>query len=535
MEPEIIELFIERFPKYTFSLPLWFEGSEKDLAIPPGAELLYLYGIGDGKLPSQVWHWLKENSKYRVVFLEPDSNRIVELLEKQYARDLLECKQIEIVHLSGRYILKELAEQYPLRGVHVLPFSIVDRRNFHRVKAQLLRKTALTHAHFLERLHGYIPFSHLVKNLQRLPSAFYANRLKGAFVNVPAVICGAGPSLAASIEELRQLENRALILAGGSAIAVLNHYGITPHFALAIDPNSDEIERLKNSYPHKVPLLFSSRLIPEAFAGWRGPLGYLRSGMAGIPELWFEEQLGLTEPVLGEKLSPESLSITSLAAAFAVHLGCNPILFDGVDLAYTDHQRYAKGVVFEEQGGDLQPIDRRLSKRDRTGKMTESAVRWVMEAQALARFAKKHRDRCWINSTQGGLGLKGIETRSFKDLNFTQTWNLREMICNAIQNAPMPSNTKIILEEKMAELRGSLQNVIAHLEVLIGGKNSVLAELELKEEMATSLLFFDYERTIRTALGSCDQMAIWKLLHEIAVRYLTAASSLEKESLLQKE
>lgn len=533
---EIAELFAERFPRYGLLLCEWNECArldgfqekfdQQEISIPRQTEVLYLYGIS-GPLSSEIWEWLKEDPSRRLVFLEPSTSHIIRFLQMELAREILECRQIEIVHLPPREllgkVLQELAEAYPVRGVQVELFLPYDRRKFQRVKISLLRKTGFAHAHYLDRLHGHIPFAHLLKNLRRIPDAFYANGLKGAFSGVPAIVCGAGPSLMASLETLRGLEDRALILAGGSAIAVLSHHGIVPHFCLAIDPNPDELARLKNSFAFEVPFLFSTRLIPEAFATCNGPFGYLRTGMAGIPELWFDEQLGLNDPILGEKLPPEALSVTALSAAFAHHLGCNPIIFDGVDLAYTENRRYADGVFAKDSEEEcLQPIDRELLKRSKEGKAVQSAVRWVMEASALSRFARRCKGRRWINCTRGGLGLKGVEEMPLSEVPFSQEWDLRSKIHCAILKSPMPENARSILEEKVNELKESLQAVLAHLEVMIHEKSfglRALAELELKEELAYAILLFDAEKTIRIALGCVDDYAFWKAVQELAKRY----------------
>jgi hypothetical protein len=528
-------LFLERFPQYTFFLPQWIAEAKEPpevkqiRVIPPqGAEVLYLYGLGKGILSEECWKWLGERPTHRIIFLEPEPNRMIHLLHQPHMKRLLEDHQIEIVHLpSGhlqRRLLRELSEKYPFRGVHVIPFAVTDDRRFRRVEAALIKNTACTHAHFLDRLHGHIPFSHLVQNIRHLPEAFYGNRLQGTFAQVPAVICGAGPSLENGIDIIRTLGKRALVIAGGSAIAALSYHGIAPHFALAVDPNPEEMERVKSEMP--VPLLFSTRLFPAVLSHWKGPLGYIRSGMAGIPELWLEEELGLVEPILAEHLPNESFSVTTLAAAFAVHLGCNPILFEGVDLAYTGRQRYATGVAGVEcKESDRQPIDRWIRKRDRHGNMTESAVRWVMEARALSRFANRHRDRLWVNCTRGGLHIPGMKEMALSEAvaHCTEEWDLRTRVEEAILQAPMPSVTRMVLEKRLLFLQNSLLMIQGYLDALIEGRgSSALTEWELREELSRSPLLFDAEWIIRKAFIPREPAALWRGLLELVICYRNA-------------
>ncbi len=540
ISPEIAELFIERFPRYAFSLPTWTEGTD----VLPGAdqewlralplehaEVLYIYGLGDGSSAVLLQDWLKKHPAHRLIFLEPRTDRIVQFLTQPLAKEALQSSQIEIFHLSTHgektRLLQELAERYPMRGVFLEPAphcSAQDRPSLSRTRIQLLRKTALTHAVFVDRFMNHIPLSHLVRHSRHFSSNFYANRLKDAFQGIPAIICGAGPSLQRSIDDLRQMEHQALIFAGGSAIAALSRQGITPHFAIAIDPNPEEFHRLKNSFAFEAPLLFSSRLFPDCLAALNGPFGYVRSGMSGISELWLDEQLQLTEPIFGEHLPAESLSVTTLAAAIAYYFGCNPILFDGLDLAYTQNRRYAEGVMAEEEAGDqgLQPVDRHLMKKDRQGKPVMSAVRWIMESSALSKLAKRYSKRRFVNCTQGGIGIKGLETMTLAEMraSFSQMRDLRGLIHSAIQRAPMPP-TQSKVSEKIEELRKSLDNVLAHLEILAANQSAgkcALAEIELKEELASAILFCNIEQTISSACSNPEKgPAYWKAFQERAM------------------
>jgi hypothetical protein len=537
LQAEIEELFGARFPRYALSLPFWPCNEVslcphdhrwlRDLPLQQ-IEVLYLYGMGDGSAALDLSEWLQEKGDRRLVFLEPQPERIVHFLRQPFAKKVLEQDQIEIFHLPAKReksaLIQELARSYPFRGVFIAPgpgLTSSERQAFRRTKLQLMRKTALSHANYIDRLYSHIPLSNLLKNLPRMPAAFYVNHLKNAFRDIPMIICGAGPSLSDSIEALRKLENRAIIIGGGSAIAALTSQGIQPHFAVAIDPNPDEMLRLKNAFAFETPFLFSTRLYPDSFATCNGPFGYLRSGMSGIAELWFEEALKLIDPLLGASLPSESLSVTTLCVSLAHHFGCNPIMFAGLDLAYTHHRRYAEGVVASAERSDehLQPVDRHLQKRDRSGQPIQSAVRWVMEASAISQFARRHKQMRWINCTSGGLVLPGMENGPLDPMSpiFCREWDLRGMIHQVIRRSPMPADSGSILTEKTAELSRSLDVVLSQLAILVQNENlgkCALAEIEMKEELAYDILFFDVEKTLRKT--ERDLEVFWKLFQELA-------------------
>lgn len=519
------EILMERFPLLGLQAATWEPLALKEKSIPvldlEKVEILYVYGMESALIYFQARDWLKKNRERRLVLLEKKGGAIASFLKRAEAEEILSCPQVHLSLLTTGE-LDRLAEQFPVRRIEVVGGS-------RSLRLQLLRKTTLAHALYLDRLHGYQPFQNFLQNLHQLPRSFYANGLKGAFRDVPAIVCGAGPSLQDSIEEIRSLENKALIIAGGSTLAALSSKGISPHFGMALDPNLEEYRRLRNSFAFEVPLLYSTRVFPAVFQTCNGPFGYMRSGIGGVNELWIEEELGLLDPLIGDVLSPESISVTAICLAWAQFLGCNPILLNGVDLAYTGKKRYASGVDEEDEELSFVAIDqeksapdRILKRKDRNGNPIYTAVRWLMESASISYFAKKHKKVRFINTTEGGIGFKGIDympLREAADKYIQKELDIRSMVQKKIEESPMPANTKSCIEEKLKELRISLDAVISHLQILCGQKkgSTPLAEMDLKEELAFSILFYDAQIILNQKFRENEKP--WQQFLELAQKY----------------
>jgi hypothetical protein len=518
-------LFMERFPQLGLFSSSWIPKEPIDELLPEldlnKAEVLYFYGLGTGSIYFEVKEWLKQKKERELIFLEEETGIIASFLTRPESLEILSDPQVHFALLSkGKALdadLERLAARLPERRIEIAALPSYRGRRFQNIRLKLFRKTTLAYALHLDRLHSYQAFENFSKNISQLPRSFYANGLKGAFKEVPAILCGAGPSLQQSIDVLRTLENRALMIAGGSTLAALSSQGISPHFGMAIDPNLEEYRRLKNSFAFEVPLLYSTRVFPAIFQTCNGPFGYMRSGIGGVPELWMEEELGLLDPLLGDFLSPEAISVTAICLAWAQFLGCNPILFNGVDLAYTGKKRYASGVgedsdvFFSEIEAEKSASDRILKKKDIQGKPILTAVRWVMEAASLSHFAKNHPETQFFNTTEGGIGLPGIDSMPLPEAvsRFLQKeYDLRSRVHEAISHSPMPPNAKEKICEKMAELKESLDRAIGYLEILAGEKkgSDVLAEMELREEISYLYLFYDldfvFEQTLNRSFRS---------------------------------
>jgi hypothetical protein len=478
---EAFSLLIERFPKFAF-LELGFE---KEEAIAPidltDLDLLYVYGIGSS-IYGEVKKWLKENEARRLVFLEDDFSKMGSFLQSKEALEILKNKQVHI-EVFSRKSIDNLARQFPVKRVELV--ASPSKKMSRALRLKILRKTLTAYSLRYDREHSFYLFKHFLENVKHLPHSFYANGLKNAFKDVPAIVCGAGPSLFPTLETLRTLENKGLIIAGGSTIAALSSQGIKPHFGMALDPNEEEYLRMRNSFAFEMPLLYSTRVHPKIFQTMNGPFGYMRSGIGGLSELWLEEELGLQEPLLAN-FSQEAMSVTAICIGWARFLGCNPILLNGIDLAYTDNQRYSPGVV--KEGGI--PKGRRLIKKK--GVYTE--LHWLMESAAISQFAKKQKGVQFINTTRGGIGFKGIEYQEISEaVKGFRARSLRCEVFEKILQSPMPKNTAKIVEEKIEELKKSLDRVIDHLRVLAKEKkgSEALAEMDLYEEIAYVSHFFD--------------------------------------------
>lgn len=494
---EAAALLMERFPLLGLQAASWAETKmeEKELQIEVGkADVVYFYGL----CPSiffQCKAWLAHNKDRHLIFLEDDLGVIASFLHRREAIEILSHLQ---VHIALPSEIDALAEQFPVRRLEV--FGHPSKKKLKTLKLKILRKTTLTHALHLDRLHGYQPFQNFIQNAKQIPRSFYANHLRNALKNIPAIVCGAGPSLEPTLGLLREMETRAVIIAGGSTLAALSSHGINPHFGMAVDPNLEEYRRLKNSFAFEVPLLYSTRVFPAIFQTCNGPFGYMRSGIGGLPELWLEEELGLLDPLLGDFLSEESISVTAICVAWAQFIGCNPILLNGVDMAYTGKKRYAAGVVEEEElifqaiDAEKSAPDRIIRRKNRKGQFVHTAVRWVMESASISHFAKKHPEVHFINTTPDGIGFQDIEYVPLEDAaKHFPTLDIRTRIHEGIDKARMKKGTQEKLEEKIGDLKASLERVIEFLQILSGERSGskALAELELQEEIATLYLFYD--------------------------------------------
>lgn len=169
------------------------------------------------------------------------------------------------------------------------------------------------------------------RNAKHLERARDGMKLRGKFAGVPAVICGAGPSLDQHIEKLKKTD--ALILAGGSALSALKRHGITPHFGGCVDPDPP-LARFEGM--DKMPFFYQSRASADVLEKVRGQLIWMPdNGGYPIEKQW----------VVAEESFDGGWNVATFLMAIAHHMGCDPIILIGVDLAAQDGKVYAEGVA----------------------------------------------------------------------------------------------------------------------------------------------------------------------------------------------
>ena len=163
-------------------------------------------------------------------------------------------------------------------------------------------------------------------------------RLFNRFENLPAIIVGAGPSLDKNVTLLKEVKDRAVIIAVDRVLGLLLPLGITPHLVPSIDYSKINYDEKYAPYQLEEKLFMVSaqtvyHKIPKSF--W-GPAFSINQGgkLSAILSYYW-----------GDKGSVASgLHVGHLAFCLACALGCNPIILTGMDLAFTGDKLHAKDV-----------------------------------------------------------------------------------------------------------------------------------------------------------------------------------------------
>ncbi|MGK5594151.1 MAG: motility associated factor glycosyltransferase family protein [Parachlamydiaceae bacterium] len=460
-------------------------------------DVLFVYGVGLGYYYQPLKKWLKEGKNRQLVFLEDNLGVIATFFETELATEILKNCQVQLVYLPDLSDIETLEAIYWSTLMAKITFSALKKyeekkkATFEDIKTKLAYDAALKNALLDEYLRfGAGFFRNFYPNMLKLHRSYWGNKLFGKFEKVPAIICGAGPSLEKHLALLQEYSTHALIFAGGSALNALSAKGILPHFGAGIDPNPAQYLRLSSSSAFEIPFFYRNRMHAEAFNTIKGPRLYISgSGGYDVAE-WYEEKFGLESEFLDE-----GHNVVNFCLEVASRLGCDPIIMVGMDLAFTNLQAYASGVVdnahvTEEELFEIKNDDEKaILRQDIYGKPIYTLWKWIAESDFISNFAKSHSNLTLINSTEGGIGFPDVKNEPFADAAkrlLNKTYDLQGRVHGEIQNSALENVTFDQLVEITEELKLSLERSVTHLEILIQEIKQLRKQKQLSEPLPVS-------------------------------------------------
>src|SRR6056297_631262 len=180
----------------------------------------------------------------------------------------------------------------------------------------------------------------LAQNLETMGIAGNLNQLQNLFRGIPALVIAAGPTLDAVLPELKQLQQRMVLIATDTSLRALLRNGVTPDFTLVVDPQYWNTRHLDGLDLQETILISESATHPRVFqhsyralffSGSVFPLG------------------GYLEP--GDE-APYKLgaggSVTTTAWDFARYIGADEIYLSGLDLGFPEKRTHYCGSFFEQ-------------------------------------------------------------------------------------------------------------------------------------------------------------------------------------------
>jgi hypothetical protein len=305
----------------------------------------YLFGFGLGYHAELLFE--RSADEALLIVFEPDLRLLRAAFEQRDLSKLIETRRVLFFTAADK------ADLMVRLSVHAALISVGSEQILHAPSQQVAGEFHAQMRQWVDEFAAYTKTSlatlvlnarktatNVARNIGRYLAAPSLARLKDHHKHEPAVIVSAGPSLRKNKHLLKDLQGRAVIIAVQTTLQPLLDMGIEPQFVTSLD-----YHEICTRFYEKLPGSISTELVAEPkanaaiFRMYPGPVTLLGNSYADslLRELRLEKT-GLQD----------GATVAHLAYYLAEHLGCDPIIFVGQDLGFSDGLCYAPGTSYED-------------------------------------------------------------------------------------------------------------------------------------------------------------------------------------------
>ena len=394
----------------------------KEIENDEDLDLVFVFGIGAGYLVNAVrklyipvaviepsidfFNTLIDNFKLDTIL---ENNKITFFIGGNDDEDIEKFISLTTTKKVKFFITRSYATLFAEEALHYQSkvLSIVDKK--------IININTISR---FDKLWAY----NIASNVVEIATHYGVNKFFNKYKNIPAVIVSAGPSLEKNIRKLKEMKNKAIIIAVDTAMKPLSSHGISPHFVITIDPQKKNSKYFRNIHFEDTVLIAESSVDHEAIESFKGA-EYFIDSIFPLAK-YFMNPLGSRGDItMGG-------SVSTAAYDFAIRIGANPIIMVGLDLSFPNHQTHIKGSYHEEnfftEIGKLDSYDSRIYKVLVAGNLREEKNVYGESVFTDSRFdmyRNWYESQCannknvkFYNATEGGVIIKAMENITLQEL-----------------------------------------------------------------------------------------------------------------------
>ncbi len=415
-------------------------------------------------VPEEVWHLFRQRLEEWAH--RPSSSHLIILCEGINWTPAQDNLKIRIVYMgnSPDEVFTQLAWEFVFLSANLyLPETITWK-----YKNSLDRILLGVHLVASEMKDFRIAsVKNLIQNLKSDPCSLDFEKLKGCFKGIPAIICGAGPSLTDQIPALKEASQRAIIFAGGSALAALSRSEVPFHVAAGTDPDPDYI-RFKDGILFEKPFFYQDRFSSSFLSKIHGSKIRVPANRGYVLEEWLQRNKT-------DQDFDGGWTVTNFMASLATYMECCPIILVGTDFSF-DHAVYTEILPPLEENRESISLGDKKTKAD-----------WMMAALWMEELVAKNQEIKWVNTSYWQPNIS-IECAPFLEMiHSLPQRDIRNIVHSALakesnkDQREMVSEDVSILEQSFFKTCSLLDNIISSYEAHFPQDPSSLAEFALWE------------------------------------------------------
>lgn len=304
-----------------------------------GESLYGITGFGDG---SHLKYFLQESGTgINFLVAEKDPALLRETLSRFDLSDLLSHQRFILGtgKLDDEYFAS--IQGAALTGVDDVnslifsPLQSVDEAYYDKMRNELLRQYLVIRPLMEVNVRTAINLQeNTFQNLPHMAQSPDVGEMKGEFPDIPFVLVGAGPSLDESIDFLKSVQDKAIIITSNSPYRKLINSGIRPHMVVTADPMPPTLAGFEGVNLDDVPLVCPFSAYPEIVQRFSGRI---------LSWCTYNPIVDLVKSYMGQKpgtIIMEQGTVSGCVLDLSKLFGCRKVLFVGQDMAVRDDGRY---------------------------------------------------------------------------------------------------------------------------------------------------------------------------------------------------
>jgi hypothetical protein len=282
-----------------------------------------------------------------ILVFEPDLRLLHTALAARDFSEMIRSRRVYFVTQADRSALMvRIGGNQALACVGVASLmhgpSVQVRREFHGTAAAMLEDVLAYCRTSINTLvlNGRRTCENIAANIPWYLRCAGINELKNAHAGISAIIVSAGPSLRKNMHLLREARNKAVIIATQTTLRPLLDMGIEPNYVTSLDYH-DICTRFFENLPARLTttLVAEPKASARMFGLFTGPIRLLGND--------FADRLLAPMKIEKDRLRAGA-TVAHLAFYLAEYLACDPIVFVGQDLGFSDGLAYTPGTSYED-------------------------------------------------------------------------------------------------------------------------------------------------------------------------------------------
>lgn len=376
------------------------------------------FGFAFGYMIEEIFRKCGEETQ--IIVIEPNEQLLLDQIRQVQKEDWLNKENIKIYTGNEKEDITRLF-QANIPSKEVGNFKVITRSGYLEFYSKYYANVArilddvtndiIIQSNTLKRFGG-IFLKNVIRNRYAIQESYDLSYHKDRYKSIPALIVSGGPSLSKNIEFIKQFNG--LVFTGGRTLTPILQQGMKPDFLVSVDAQDITYDTLRENASNDLPLITLDQGNDKVVAANKGPQYFL------LGEEFTKEFLGIKKY---ERLSMGG-SVATICISAAQYMGCNPIIFIGQDLAYTDMKFHADECSDAHIYGNENTIKEQKDYTDLGYKQVESVTGGMVWTTSVLisylNWIEKFIELCpeneFINATEGGAKIRGAINKTFEEV-----------------------------------------------------------------------------------------------------------------------